>query len=472
MKKRSAKTSFSIFIALLVFLAAVAPAQASTWLRLDTEVFTILYTEQNSIQAHRLSPLADQIYKNLAETTGYSATTPVLVRLYPDEQIYQEVNLLGQDNGLALQDPTGNEIAIILSRTETYPTNNLKELLMAGVAQFFIDDITNGNFPWPLAIGFGEYYAGPDAVGVQEILQNLSNAHREGKLLSWAELFQPDIVFEDANLTHAESYSLVSFLIDRYGLLNFIELLSAFNTEPGYRSAIESTYGISAGELETQWHDSLHSFIQQRWQFNVFHNYDLTYAQNLLGSGAYSAAETELNKAIQIMSITGQGQGVTQAEALLVTASKGQQASDLVTEARQALEANQYEDAQKLIEQGREAFAKLDDDSREEELARYEARVQQVFAARAQLQRVTRLLATGQLEEARTTLDEATAQLHALGDSEGVAQARQVYGNINSLTNWISGGLLSLGILLFLLNLYLRWRGRKQKTKKTETSLI
>lgn len=472
MKKRVIKFFLFLLILLAPLLVVPVPARASTWLRMDTEFFTILYTEESHSQTQLLSRLIDPIYLTLAETTGYSPSAPVLVRLYPNEHIYLEVNLLARDNGLALQDPVGSEIAIVMSRVSTSQPDHLIDLLRAGIAQFLVTDITKDKLPWPLAVGFGEYYAGPDAVGIQDKLQILNDAQAEGNLLSWAELFQPDVVFEDAQLTHAECYGLVSFLIGRYGLPNFISLLPAFVSEPGYRSAIESVYGTPASELESHWEHSLTAFVQEQWQFNVFYNYDLGYAEELLELGAYSAAETELNQAIAIMMASGQDQGVTQANELLETAYQGQEAGRLVEDARQALENNEYEETQRLVDQARAAFAALDDNSRADELASYEARVGEVLAARAELDRVTGLITTGQLEEARITLDEATARLSALGDSEGLAQARQVYRNMNSLTSWISSGLLILGAFILFLNLIIRWRHHKQAVHKTESGLI
>lgn len=445
-------------------------AQALSWDWLDTAYFTILYSEGDAELCQSIAGFIDPLYSTLAETTGHHPETPILIRLYLDAEAYLTTNLIAKDNGLALQNPDSHEISLIVSRIPNRNPETLAAIMRAGIARYFVADLTGDQLPWPLAVGFGEYYAGMKAADIEGKLSALRNAHQKKLQFSWAELFQPDIVLEDPQLTYAESYALASYLIERYGLSNFMRLLSAFEIEPGYRSAIESTYGVSARELETLWEDSLDTFVAGHWQRNIFVDYDLTYAQELLNMGAYTAAVTELNQAIHIMQASGQD--ASQASSLVNVAEQGRDAGEFVAEARQALEDHLYDDVLVLVAEARQAYAALDDSSRDEELSAYQARAQEVLSVREELNRVTGLLATGQIEAARIALDETTTRLIALGDSQGVELARQMRHRINSLNRKITAGLLILGGLILVWNLYLRWRNFKYSSDKTESGLV
>jgi hypothetical protein len=56
-----------------------------------------------------------------------------------------------------------------------------------------------------------------------------------------------------AYLSYAESYSIVSYLIDTYGRESMIELLEAFQSGYRYDSALLRVYGFDADGLEVEW---------------------------------------------------------------------------------------------------------------------------------------------------------------------------------------------------------------------------
>lgn len=86
----------------------------------------------------------------------------------------------------------------------------------------------------------------------------LAAAHREGRLRSLRGLqgYLP-IDREGASLIYAQSYSMVKYLVDLYGiqdLRTMLEALSAGNTED---EALLAAYGIDAFSLESQWRQFL-----------------------------------------------------------------------------------------------------------------------------------------------------------------------------------------------------------------------
>jgi Peptidase MA superfamily len=56
-----------------------------------------------------------------------------------------------------------------------------------------------------------------------------------------------------ANLSYAESYSLVDFLIQKYGSEKMSELLQAFKTGNTFDGAFEQVLGFDMDGLNQQW---------------------------------------------------------------------------------------------------------------------------------------------------------------------------------------------------------------------------
>ena len=86
----------------------------------------------------------------------------------------------------------------------------------------------------------------------------LADAHRDDQLRSLRGLqgYLP-IDREGASLVYAQSYSMVSYLVDRYGieeLRRMLQELAAGNTED---EALLATYGFNAAGLESEWRQFL-----------------------------------------------------------------------------------------------------------------------------------------------------------------------------------------------------------------------
>lgn len=61
----------------------------------------------------------------------------------------------------------------------------------------------------------------------------------------------------EAQLSYAESYSLVQFLIQRYGHEKMLSLLRVFKQGSTYDNALEQVYGFNTTELDNLWRQSL-----------------------------------------------------------------------------------------------------------------------------------------------------------------------------------------------------------------------
>jgi len=87
---------------------------------------------------------------------------------------------------------------------------------------------------------------------------SLENAVKDDELISVQTLssnFPTD--FEEAYLSYAESYSIVKFLIDRYGSEHILKLLNVFKEGSTYDRALEEVYGFDSLGLYNAWRVSL-----------------------------------------------------------------------------------------------------------------------------------------------------------------------------------------------------------------------
>ncbi len=85
-------------------------------------------------------------------------------------------------------------------------------------------------------------------------LQNAIDQDRVFTVRSLSSSFPADE--ESARLAYAQSYSLVSFLLEEHGGRDkMIELLSAFKSGSGYVEALDVVYGLDIDQLNSQWRE-------------------------------------------------------------------------------------------------------------------------------------------------------------------------------------------------------------------------
>jgi len=89
-----------------------------------------------------------------------------------------------------------------------------------------------------------------------ELSISLDKAITGGSLISVRSLSSPFSAYpSESYLAYAQSYSLVEFLISRYGQGKMLELLSTFREGSSYDEAIEMVYGFNMDGLNTMWRD-------------------------------------------------------------------------------------------------------------------------------------------------------------------------------------------------------------------------
>jgi hypothetical protein len=457
----------------LLWLPGPAQAQApdSTanridWQELKTEKFIIVYADSVSglnlanlncscgiEEAQRYADFIDQIYDDLVAVFGVELKTPINLRLFPTEETYYEVNPLARQltGVIAHALNTRDEIAVALPRTKRLTEDEIVNNMRHELTHFFASYLSDGKLKAGFQEGIAQYLEKPtDRANYDPAI--LQQAFEQRRLLTWSELDEAQAVYSDPQVAYPQSLSIVSFLVDRYGLPTFIEFLRASGTEPGFRSALQTAYDKSADQLEQEWLAYLPDYFEGRWQINAIYSYDLTRVTQLVDRAAYTDAAAELTEVIGLLESTNQAETLATAEALLARAHQGQAAGALADETRQALQNGDYLTA---IEKGNmaiDAYDALGYRDRIPEIQVYIQRAELGQGALRQLNRGERLLVSLRFLEAESELHQATVLLQSLGNQVGAEQGQALLLESAWQQSLLAYLLLAVGVTILIFN--------------------
>jgi hypothetical protein len=440
------------------------PAPVIDWQELPTKKFIIVYAESVKVEgeavecvcgiepAEHYATFVDEIYTDLTDVFKVELNIPINLRLFPTEESYFQVNPLAESmSGVIAHTNARQEVAIALPRTQDMAqedlVNNFRHEMTHLFASYLSGDKLNASFQE----GIAQYLEMPDdRTGYKQDL--LRQAFDQDRLLSWAELDDAQQFYSDPQATYPQALSIVSFLIDRYGLANFLEFVKATAEEPGYRSALEAAYGKPADELETEWLSYLPKYFDGRWQINAVYAYDLSRVTELVNKGAYTAAQAELVETITLLETTDQADTLTEAESLLARAHKGQSAGVLADEARLALQAGNYPVA---IEKGNAAIAAYQQLGYEARIPEIEVHLHRARIGQKALDQLAygeQLLDSFHFVEAERTIYEATVLLQSLDNQAAAQRGIELLHQATRRKSMLAYALLAIGLAILLFN--------------------
>jgi hypothetical protein len=434
------------------------------WRELKTESFIIVYAESvlgvddfdcacGLDEAQRYAKFIDQIYEDLTEVFEVDLETPLNLRLFPTEQSYYEINPLAEQLAGVIAHALNNrdEIAVATPRTRTLTEEEIVNTMRHELTHFFASLLSEGKLKAGFQEGIAQYLEKPTARANYDPAL-LQQAFEQGRLLSWAQLDEATAVYSDPQVAYPQTLAIVSFLVDRYGFPKFVDFLTASAAEPGYRSALETAYGKSADELETEWLAYLPEYFDGRWQINAIYTYDLGRARKLVAQAAYTDAAAELQEIVKLLETTVQPDTLAEAEALLARAHQGQAAAALADEARQALQTDDYTLAIEKSTAAMAAYEELGYRDRIPELQIYVQRAEVGQQALAQLDQGENLLTSLRFGEAEHKIREATVLLQSLENQAAAERGASLLLQSARQQSLLAYALLGVGLLLLLFN--------------------
>jgi hypothetical protein len=436
------------------------------WRELKTEKFLIVYAESITTEngepvpcecgieeAERYAAFVDEVYADLAAVFQTDLDTPINLRLFPTEESYYQVNPLAErlTGVVAHALNSREEIAIAVPRTKELTAEEFDNNIRHELTHLFASYLSDGNLTAGFQEGIAQYLEKPHSRSEQEPIL-LGQAMEQERLLTWAELDEAQRVYSDPQVAYPQTLSIVSFLIDRYGLELFTDFLKASATEPGYRSALEAAYDQSATDLENQWQLYLPEYVDNRWQINAVYAYDLSRVTDLVNNGAYTDAEAELAEIVSLLESTNQVDILAQAEALLARARQGQAAAALANESRQALQAGDYPRAIAKGNAAMAAYETLGYRDRIYEIQIYVHRAELGQAALDRLEYGETLLDSLRFFEAEKEVYEATILLQSLDNQPAARRGVELLNRSAWQQGMVGYAILGVGLALLFFN--------------------
>jgi hypothetical protein len=427
-----------------------------SWGEINTEYFAIVYSTANIGLAQSIvsfyGEILDEEYEQFSSAFSENLVTPISIRIYPQEQDYYCLNALAPIlGGGATHSRIGSrEISLIAENIHsdygTWGSRALNDFRHELIVLFGVQ-LSQGKIPEGLLKGLGGYGENPAEV-FEDWYQTSGNIFNPE--FDWQILWDTEYAHSDKSRL-LQTTSIVAYLIDVFGWNSFVDFLRNLASADGHRQALIENYAMGFQSLQSHWRDYFTVYVTDRWQFNVFHNYDLGVIMELMAAGAYVDAANSLEEAITVIEIFGEEENLSLARELLERSQKGIQAGAFVGEARQALIAGEYQRCVDISNQALGFYEQLGDNRRISEIEAYITVAQEVLDLRREVEQmkldvpypaqVERLIKIGH-------------RLSELGDGQGVTETEislaTITGGQRKLTDFFfaGGGLMILVLLI------------------------
>ena len=227
-----------------------------TWKTLQEGQVTLFWYSGIDVFGEELMAAAQTALTKLADNTGAELESAVKLYIYASSADLQGAMINPQDwtGGVAYsqygtiaiginpatelewgKSTISHELThLVIYQVTANPYNSLPTWLSEGLAMFSEGEL-DANFTAVLAV-----------------------AEAQNSLITVRSLCSSFSAYSDqALLAYAESYEIVTYLVDEYGRDKMLELLSIFKQGSGYDEALESVYGFNMDALNSLWQAEL-----------------------------------------------------------------------------------------------------------------------------------------------------------------------------------------------------------------------
>lgn len=449
-------------LVLMVALPRPTHGQSDDYAEQDTRYFTISYPRSVADTAGWVAGFADTTAAQLSELLAADPQPGLRVLIYATAEDRQRSTGLGSNTAAGVN-VTRREISLAADGAQANPAAAYLSFRHA-LVQIIAGNLTAHHLPPVLQEGLAQYMtldpARPAAAAVA-----LRTATGHAPLPALLDTPAATEVNPLSALEVAQSYSVVAFLVDRYGwpqLTRYIGAVAAAPTVLVAQQALSSVYGVVLDTLAAQYEQYLPDFDQAGGAPNPLPTYDLAPAQAAFAAGAFADAQAQFIHAAQNWHDLGRTARATEATTAAAQAGQAAGAATALQTARQALITHQYAAAAAAAAQAGSAFAAAD-------LLAYRDQAQALgdLAAHGrqagdQLAQAHAAQAAFNYPQAQTAAQAAGTAFAALGDSDGVAAANGIIATIAQTQRGVRDGALALAVLATLLAGVAAWRSRRR----------
>lgn len=227
------------------------------WQTITTDPVILEWYNGNSQFADSLMSAAQQGVQRIEGNVGAVPQGQVHIFIYGSQQDLLGSMLFPQpwEGGVTFEGYDTIAIGVATDQLDFGDRAVPHELTHWMVHQVTFNDYGAGLPVW-LDEGLATY---GESAGVNSVYQSaLKSAISSNQLISVRSLSSPfSSIAQVAYTSYGESYSLVTFLMQKYGKNNMVQLLNAFHQGATYDDALKQVYGFDQDGLDTVWRQSL-----------------------------------------------------------------------------------------------------------------------------------------------------------------------------------------------------------------------
>lgn len=432
---------------------------------LSTKYFTIFYPPGEKKTAEWYASFADTVNVSVSDLLGAEPVSDLTLTIYATEAEYARANPLAETHSgiLAHAIPDRKEIGVAVERLRQHPPELARESFRHEMTHVVAGVLSNHRLP----VGFQEAFAqynelsslrGPEVVAALEAAKS-ANA----PLLSWREVNDRRQFTRRLPVAYPQSYTIMAFLADRYGMGPFGRFLQELKAGKEYDHALLVAYGKPVDELERQWNEYLPGFLKDGWKQNRLLAYDLQPGVSLLEAGRFEEAREHFSQSERLYLDLGKGERATEAAQYIAKAERATEANNTTGEARGALERHEYEAAREKAGIAKAIFSELVLESHAGRAGRIEEMAAQGMAATQMIEDARRSRESLNLPQAASEARQAGEALAALGDTSRVEEANAILAEVWGLQMGAGLGALGVGALASVLGVASALRSRRKR---------
>ncbi|HKP51365.1 MAG TPA: hypothetical protein VJ183_01790 [Chloroflexia bacterium] len=467
-------SSFVLRPSSVIYSALRTPHSALEEATQTTDYFIIFYPPGEEKTALWYAGFIDEVDRAVSELLGAEPVGGMTLNIYATEPDYWQANPMAELHPgiLAHAIPERKEIGVAVERLRQQPPALARESFRHEITHIVAGSLSNQRLPIGFHEGLGQYNE-LSSTRAEEVVQGLQDAQTAGEpFLSWTDLNDFAKFRQKIEVAYPQSYSVMAFLADRYGMEPFVRFLAGLRDDLEYRHAILLAYGKSVEELEKEWRDYLPGFLQDGWKHNVLSANDLDYGLALMGAGQFADAEEHFKQAERLYTDLGRQDRASQATAYLANATKAREADQAAAQARKDLEAFDYAKANTGALSASEAFTELSLSDYQKHADDISLFAQKGINAITQIERARANIKGLDFNGARTSATEAGQAFSALGDSVHVTEANALLSEVWTWQQAIGLGIAGAGTLVLAGVILGGWttlmRARKRKARGTD----
>ncbi|HUP27631.1 MAG TPA: peptidase MA family metallohydrolase [Chloroflexia bacterium] len=440
-----------LILALITFCRPTV-ASAVSEQSITTRYFTVYYPEGEEQTAQWYAGFVDEVDTSVSELLGADPVEGITLRIYGSEADYEQANpMAGIHPGvMAHAIPEEREVGVAVERLRQQPPELARESFRHEMTHILAGALSNQNLPIAFQEGLAQYNELSTTRG-SEVARSIEMAQSANvPLLSWTDLNIIDRFRRRLDLSYPQSYTVMAFLADRYGMEPFSRFLKQLETGMYYQDALYSAYGKPINALEAEWKEYLPGFVKEGYKLNVLSASDMSPALALYQAGKFKEAGELFARSETLFTGLGRTERASEATSNRLKADKAQAAVDLSNAARQALERHDYAASQRDALAASDSFAALQLTSWEERSKETQALAKRGLDAAAGLQRAKEHRASFRLAEAQDEARQAGQTFALLADNQQLAEANALLADVWSLQRAAGIGALGAGVAAVL----------------------